>query len=477
MSDRVPPHSLDAEAAVLSAIFLDAAALDRVQDILLPVHYFADANRWIYEAMCDLRLRGLAADIVTVAEWLRDRKRLGQIGGTPYLAQIADATPHVANVEEHAQIVVVKWRLRQLIAIGSTAVAQAYAPVEKPQELLESVEQQLSDVTHQGQRIREEAVRTIASRVITRISRARDRGEAITGIQTGFAALDRLTGGLFESDLVVVAARTGLGKTSFAQSLACNVARRKRRADETFELGHAVLFCTLEQPRDQLVMRIASHEAEFDARLWRRPRVTEEDWRKISGSFAFLEHLPLYIDDTPALTLAELRAKVRRLKRQVERTMSDGTALVPSKPLKLVIVDYLQLMTGIREKGDTREREVASLSKGLKILAKQEDVCVVALSQLNREVEKQKDRRPQMKDLRESGAVENDADNIYFLYRESYYDRNTNQKLAAELDVAKQRNGPNGTIDLIFRQEFTRYYSAADEVSEGFEDWHDNYET
>jgi replicative DNA helicase len=243
---------------------------------------------------------------------------------------------------------------------------------------------------------------------------------------------------------------------------------------EQTELGYAVLFCTLEMPREQLVMRIASHEAEFDAGLWRRPRVTEEAWQKIFGSFDKLKDLPVYVDDTVALTLGELRAKVRRLKRQVERTNADGTALIPSKPLKLVVVDYLQLMKGQREKGDTREREVASLSNGLKNLAKQENIVVIAVSQLNRELEKQKDRRPQLKDLRESGALEADADNIYFLYRESYYDRNTTERLSAELDVAKQRNGPSGLVELIFRQEYTRYYSAAGEVGDEFDDYYDD---
>jgi len=460
---------------VLSAVLLKPESHDRVQDILAPEHFYADANRWIYEAVTELRLGGFPADIVLVANWLRDRNRLAQVGGTPYLAQIADATPEVANVEEHARIVAEKWRLRQMIAVAQTAVAAGYAPVEHPQALLEKVEQQIADVTHQGQRMREEAARTIASRIITRIARARERGQAITGIPTGFPALDRLTGGLFESDLVIVAGRPGLGKTSYAQSLACNVARRKQKANGTIELGHAVLFCTLEQPREQLVQRIASHEAQFDARVWRRPRVTEEDWRNISGSFAFLEHLPLYIDDTPALTLGDLRAKVRRLKRQVDRGIADQNALIPSKPLKLVIVDYLQLMKGVRERGGNREQEVAGLSQGLKNLAKQEQVCVVALSQLNRELEKNKDKHPQLKDLRESGAIEQDADSVCFLYRESYYDRETNEKLRAELDVAKQRNGPNGIVELIFRQEYTRYYSAAGEVGDEFDDWFDDY--
>ena len=471
--DRLPPHDMDAEAAVLSAIFLDPAALDRVQDMLGHEQFYSTANAHIYEAIADLRLAGNAADPVLVANWLRDRNRLAEVGGTPYLAQIVDATPAVANVEEHAQVIVVKWRLRQMIAICQAAAAAGYAPVEHPQELLEKVEQQIADVTHQGQRMREEAARTIAGRVLDRIARARARGEAVTGISTGFPALDRLTGGLFESDLIIIAARPGLGKTALAQSLACNVARPRLRHEQA-ELGHAVLFLTLEQPREQLVMRIASHEAEFDAGLWRRPRVTEEAWQKISSSFDKLRNLPVYVDDTVALTLGELRAKVRRLKRQVERSNADGTALIPSKPLKVVIVDYLQLMKGQREKGDTREREVSSLSQGLKNLAKQEHLVVIALSQLNRELEKQKDRRPQLKDLRESGSIEQDADNVYFLYRESYYDRNTTERLSAELDVAKQRNGPNGLVDLIFRQEYTRYYSAAGEVGDEFDDYFDD---
>jgi replicative DNA helicase len=472
VTDRVPPHSLDAEAAVLSAILLDAAALDRVHDRLRPHHFYADANRWVYEAIIDLRLGGLAVDIVLVSNWLRDRNRLAQVGGTPYLALLADATPAVAHVENHAAIIVEKWRLREVIRIGTQAIAESYTPLDKPQELFERVEREIAEVTHDTRAPREEVVRTIASRVITRIAHARARGEAITGTPTGFALLDRVTGGLFDTDLTIVAARPGLGKTALAQSLAANIARPKRRTDGSVELGHAVLFCTLEQPREQLAMRFASHEAEFDGKLWRAQRLKEADWMTLSGSFGAIEHLPIYIDDTPALTLGDLRSKVRRLKRQIERGIEMDSLLVPSKPLRLVIVDYLQLMKGIREKGDTREREVASLSMGLKNLAKQEELAVIAVSQLNRQLEKNKDKRPQMQDLRESGALEQDADNVWFLYRDSYYNRESPDQTSAELDIAKQRNGPNATIALVFKKEYTRYYSLAGESEYGeFDDY------
>jgi len=472
VADRVPPHSLDAEAAVLSAIFLDSAALDRVHDRLRSHHFYADANRWVYEAIVDLRLGGLAVDIVLVSNWLRDRSRLAQVGGTPYLAMLADATPAVANIEEHAKVVVEKWRVRELIRVGAQAQLEGYAPLDNPQELFERIEQEISSITHDTLAPREEALRTIHGRALTRISNARARGESITGVATGFTVLDRMTGGLFDSDLTIVAGRPGLGKTSFAQSLAANVARPKQLRDDSIELGHAVLFCTLEQPREQLAQRFASHEAEFDVKTWRAQRITEEAWQKMSGSFAAIERLPIYIDDTPALTLGDLRSKVRRLKRQIERGITAGDLLVPSKPLRVVIVDYLQLMRGVRERGDTREREVASITQGLKNMAKQEGIAVMALSQLNRELEKQKDRRPQLKDLRESGSLEQDADNVWFLYRESYYDRNTPDERLAELDIAKQRNGPNATIELIFKKEFTRYYSlAGDQEIDEFDDF------
>jgi replicative DNA helicase len=470
VSERTPPHALDAEAAVLSAILLDSAVLDRVHDRLRPHHFYADANRRVYDAIIDLRLGGLAVDVVLVSNWLRDRGRLAQVGGTPYLGMLQDATPAVAHVEEHARVVVEKWRLREMIRIGGQAVAEGYQPIDNPQELFERIEQQVAEVTHDTLAPREEVLRTIASRVLTRIANARARGESITGVPTGFTMLDRVTGGLFDTDLTIVAARPGLGKTAMMQSLAANVARPKRRADGSIEVGHAVLFCTLEQPREQLMMRFASHEAEFDAKLWRAPRLNEDAWMKLSGSFGAIEHLPIYIDDTPALTLGDLRSKVRRLKRQIERGIDAGSLLVPSKPLRLVIVDYLQLMKGIREKGDSREREVASLSMGLKNLAKQERLAVVAVSQLNRQLEKNKDKRPQLQDLRESGALEQDADNIWFLYRDSYYNRDSPDQTSAELDIAKQRNGPNAIIELAFKREYMRYYDLAQEYDE-FDDF------
>lgn len=459
MSDRIPPHDLDAEAAVISAILLDTDRYDVVGDFLEPGHFYADANRLVYEAIVDLRMQGKPADIVLIAGWLRDRGRLDQVGGTPYLAQLSDATPAIANILEHARAVVEKWRLRQLIATAQSAVAHAYANVENAQEFCEKVEEEIGDIAHRDDRVREELARTIIGRSVTRLADARARGETVGGIPTGFTMLDRLTGGLFPSDLTIVAGRPGLGKTSFAQSIACNVARPRFRGDGSVKLGHAVLFASLEQPRSQLAERLAGHEGEFDVGLWRRPRVTDGDWQKMVGSFGYLEHLPIYIDDTVAISLRELRAKIRRVKREVARGIEHGDAVVPSLPLGVVVVDYLQLMKGDRRGNDSREREVAGLSAGLKNLAKQEDVAIVALSQLNRAVEAQKNKRPELKDLRESGAIEQDADNVLMLYRESYYDPGTTEKLTAECIVAKQRNGPTGVVELVFREKYTRYYN------------------
>lgn len=466
-----PPQDMDAEAAILGGIFTDASVLDQVALELRADHFYADANRLVYEACLALQLAGHKPDIVLVASYLRDRNRLGQVGGGPYLAQLADATPIAGQLKAYCDIVRDKWRLRQLISAAKETVVLAYAPVENAQQLLEQHEQKVAELSHQGEVKKVEAVRTIGARVLENMRAARERGDMVMGIRTGLGAFDQMTGGLFTTDLNVVAARPGMGKTAFALSIACHIARPKRRADDSIVLGDGVLFCTLEQPREQLVQRIAAHEGDFDSKLWRSSRLREEDWTTLKKSWFGLEKLPIFIDDTPMLTLLQLRAKVRALKREI----SSQRTVVESNPLKVVIVDYLQLMQGVRERGDSREREIASLSAGLKNLAKQENLVIIAVSQLNRALESQKDKRPALKDLRESGAIEQDADNVYFLYRESYYDRAATDQRLAVLDIAKQRNGSTGSIELSFKKETGRFTGLID--SEYYDDgYFDQYD-
>jgi replicative DNA helicase len=469
---RVPPHDLDAEAAVLSAILLDADAFDRVQETLAPEHFYADANRRVYEAVLDLKSStGQPVDIVSVANWLRDRNRLAQIGGTPYLAQLADATPAVAHIGNHARIIREKWRTRQLIATCQHVTAQGYSGVEDVQAFIDSAEQAVFDIARVPATSSVVSAKEAIHKAFDILTETARRGGGVTGIETGFTGLDRLCSGLHRGDLYIVAARPGMGKTSFVLNLAVNVAspkalRAPAEGEPYFEApveepGFGVLFCSLEMPREQLAARLLAAEARVNMSAIRSGRPLREDWPKLTDAAARLSRLPLWIDDTPALTLLDLRAKIRRLQAEIAR----GDSHAPAQGLGLVAVDYLQLMQGRRD-AQSREQEISELSRGLKQLSKEMSVPVIALSQLNRAVETRttKDKRPQLSDLRESGAIEQDADTIVFIYRDEYYFReSTEKKGVAELIIAKQRNGPTGVIETRFTDAYTRFDNLASE--------------
>lgn len=459
---RVPPNDLDAEGAVLSAVLLDSGAFDQVQDLLRPEHFYADANRRIFEAVLELQTLGRPVDVVSVAGFLRDRNRLDQIGGTPYLAQLADATPAVAHVGAHAQVVREKWRLRQLIAICQRFAAEGFTSPPDVQKFIDGAEQAVFDIARTPEGTTVEPVRDAVVRAFKILEEAERRGGGVTGIPTGFTRLDKQCSGMHAGDLYIVAARPGMGKTSFVLNIALNVAAAQSTAaasEEYFETpaeepGHAVLFCSLEMPKEQLAARLLSSEARVDMSNIRGGSMSREDWSKLTEAASRLARLPLWLDDTPALTLLDLRAKIRRLQAEVGR----GESSVRAKGLGLVVVDYLQLMQGRRDAG-SREQEISELSRGLKQLAKEMRVPVLALSQLNRAVETRtsKDKRPQLSDLRESGAIEQDADTIIFIYRDDYYFKDSEVKGVAEIIVAKQRNGPTGTVMTRFTSAYTRF--------------------
>jgi replicative DNA helicase len=459
----VPPNDLDAEAAVLSAILLDAAAFDQVQEQLLPEHFYADANRRIFEAVVELQNAGRPVDVVSVAGFLRDRSRLEQIGGTPYLAQLSDATPAVAHVGAHAQVVREKWRLRQLIATCQRFAAEGYTTPPDVQKFIDQAEQAVFDIARTPEGTTVEPVRDAVVRAFKILEEAERRGGGVTGIPTGFNRLDRQCSGMHAGDLYIIAARPGMGKTSFVLNIALNVAatrvQKSRNPEEYFEApaeepGYGVLFCSLEMPKEQLAARLLASEAQVDMSNIRSGRMSRDDWSKLTEAASRLARLPLWLDDTPALTLLDLRAKIRRLQAEVTR----GESAARSQGLGLVVVDYLQLMQGRRDAG-SREQEISELSRGLKQLAKEMRLPVIALSQLNRAVETRtsKDKRPQLSDLRESGAIEQDADCIIFIYRDEYYVKDSEHKGVAEIIVAKQRNGPTGTVMTKFTSEFTRF--------------------
>ena len=467
---RVPPNDLDAEAAVLSAALLDGDAFDRVQEILKADHFYADANRRIYEAIVDLKSNSKPVDVVSVAAWLRDRNRLAQIGGTPYLAQLSDATPAVAHIEAHARLIREKWRLRQLINTCQRYTAEGYAGTEDVQLFIDSAEQAIFDIARVPETSSIVPVKDAIHGAFKLLADAARHGGGITGIETGFTQLDKQTAGLHPGDLYIVAGRPGMGKTSFVLNLAVNVARPRQVAVDpnregyleapVEEPGYGVLFCSLEMPREQLASRLLASEARVSMSNIRSGQVAREAWSKLTDAASRLGRYPLWLDDTPAISLLDLRAKIRRLQAEIKR----GDAPVPAKGLGLIAIDYLQLMSGRKDAG-SREQEISELSRGLKQLAKEMKVPVMALSQLNRSVETRttKDKRPQLSDLRESGAIEQDADTIMFIYRDEYYFKDSEDKGMAEVIVAKQRNGPTGTCMTKFTSEYTRFDNLAPE--------------
>jgi replicative DNA helicase len=471
IAGRVPPHDLDAEAAVLSAILLERDALDRVLEILRPEHFYSDANRRIYEGAEAIAAAGMPIDIVSIASWLRDRDRMGQIGGPSYLAQLADATPAVAHVAAHAQVVYEKWRIRQLIGTCQRISAEGYGDVGVVQEFIDVAEQSIYELARTPNSTTTQPLAQVLRAAFEQITQAAERGDRITGISTGYEQLDAKTAGLHDGDLMIVAARPGMGKTSFVLNLAVNVASPRTVSApgpgeagyggfERQDPGYAVAVFSLEMPREQLATRMVCSEGRVDLGRVRQGMLQAEDWRRLTEGASYLSSLPIWIDDSPLLGVLELRAKVRRIQAEYNRPATESS---PERRVGLVVVDYLQLMKG-RDGVNSREQEISEISRGLKRLAKELKVPVIALSQLNRAVETRttKDKRPQLSDLRESGAIEQDADCIIFIYRDEYYNaETTNQKGIAELIIAKQRNGPTGKILTRFAASYTRFDNLA----------------
>jgi replicative DNA helicase len=469
---RVPPHDLEAEAAVLSAVMLDQQALDKVNEFLRPEHFYSEAHRRIYEACVELSLRGQAPDVVQIGSWLRDHDRLSQVGGMAYLTQVLDAAPAVANVASYGRTIHEKWRIRNLIVACQRVVAQGYGGYGEAQHFIDGAEQAVYDIARTEQSNTVRTMKELVRDAFERIDRAAKRGVRLTGTPTGFDRYDRLTSGLHDGELTIVAARPGMGKTSLVLNMAVNVAspQQYEKADDPNdrweEPGHGVVVFSLEMPREQLVQRMLCSEARVDVGRLRTGMLSPSDWDKLTPAASHLSSLSIWIDDSPALGILELRSKVRRLQAEVDRV--DPESGEKKRRLGLVIVDYLQLMRG-RENAASREQEISEISRGLKQLSKELSIPVIALSQLNRAVEtrSEKSKRPQLSDLRESGAIEQDADNICFIYRDEYYNKESADRNVAELIIAKQRNGPVDTVRVRWDPSFTRFDNLAEGEYEG----------
>lgn len=434
MSERTPPIDLDAEAAVLSAMMLDAAALDIALDQLAHEHFYSEANRRVFEAVRDLASKGRPVDIVTVAGVLRSSNRLEQIGGSAYLAQLVDATPSVANVETYAATVRDKWSLRQAAAIGRQIAAEAFGPVEDTQAFLDEVERKLFECSQRSTDKEISAIASVMKAAYGRMCAAEARGGSVE-LPTGLLALDKKIGGLGRGRLTVVAARPGMGKTALATSVAENIAM----------LGIPVLIASLEMPEDELGMRMACTRAGASVMRGLNGWCSDEERSLVLRAMDELARLPIFIDDTASSTLMRIRAKARALKAKV------------GKPLGLVVIDYLQLISSEWRKGVSRDREVSDITAGLKRMSKELKCSVLLLSQLNREVETEKDKRPRLWHLRESGGIEQDADDVIFIYRDDYYHADSDEQGVAELIIAKQRNGPTGMVKVHFHASSTAF--------------------
>jgi replicative DNA helicase len=445
---RIPPQNLDAERSVLGGILLESSAFDEVQEIVKPEDFYREAHRKVFEAMRSLSQKSEPIDRVTVKDALTAQGVFASIGGDDFIDLLDKVVPVTTNVAWYARIVHEKAIARRLIEAGQAIAAQGYEQAGEVAEFLDDAERRIFSITEERGQTGFVAVQTIVKDAFKQIESLYARQEEITGISTGFSDLDRLTSGFQPGDLVILAARPSMGKTAFCLNIAAHAAIRARF--ESKRVGVAIF--SLEMPSVQLVMRMLASEARVDAQRLRTGRLIESDWPKLAHAAGQLAETTMHIDDSPGLTALDLRAKCRRLAGKL--SSSDA-------PLGLIIIDYLQLMKG-NERIDSREQQISEISRSLKGLAKELKLPVIALSQLNRSLEKRPDKRPIMSDLRESGAIEQDADTICFLYREEVYEKdNENVKGVAEVIIGKQRNGPIGTANVAFLHEFTRFENLA----------------
>lgn len=433
---RVLPQNIEAEQCILGGILIDNEALHRVLEIIGPDDFYRDNHRKIFLTFLELFEKNTPLDIITVTELLQKTGKLTEVGGASYIASLVDSVPTTANITHYAKIVKEKSILRNLITRATDIANLGFESSEDIEEILDKAEENIFSITQQRIQTPYYPLKDIIKETIETVDRLSAKKDAVTGIPTGFIDFDRLTAGLQPSDLIIIAGRPIMGKTSFALNIAQHAATCA---------GVPVGFFSLEMSKEQLAMRMLCAEARLDSQKIRLGRLTEGDRFRLIDAADTLYEAPIFIDDTPALSVLEIRAKARRLKSEYN--------------VGLLIVDYLQLMKG-RERTDTREREISEISRSLKALAKELNIPVVAVSQLSRRVE-ERPHKPQLADLRESGAIEQDADLIVFIYRDEVYNEETEDKGIAEIMVKKQRSGPTGTVKLAFLDKYTRFENLA----------------
>ena len=434
---KLPPYSLEAEQAVLGGLMIDNATWDQVSDTVMQADFYRADHRLIYEAIFDLAEENNPYDVVTLSEWLDSRNELNNVGGLSYLGSLAKNTPTAANIKAYAKIVRERSVLRQLIRVSTDIADSAYNPDGRTSaELLDMAESQVFEIAEKGGRSEGgyAKIQDLLVKAVDRIDELYQSDNAYTGIPTGFDDFDDMTSGLQKADLVIIAGRPSMGKTSFVMNLVENAAIKHKQPVAVF---------SMEMPGDQLVMRMMASLGRIDSNKIRTGKLDDADWPRLTSAVGILNEAPIFIDDTPGLNPMEIRSRARRIHRE--------------HGLGMIVIDYLQLMQSAKGNGENRATEISEISRSLKGLAKELGVPVLALSQLNRSLEQRPNKRPIMSDLRESGAIEQDADLIVFIYRDEVYNEDSESKGTAEIIIGKQRNGPIGMARLTFLGKYTRF--------------------
>ena len=431
---KIPPNDIEAEQAVLGSMLTDRDATVAATQVLKEDDFYREDHKLIYRAILNLYNRAEPIDIITLKSELTSMGKFEAIGGLEYLADLPERVPTTANVEKYIKIVEEKAILRNLIKTANEIITLGYDPTEEVEMIMDSAEKKIFDIMQSKNQKGYSPIKDVLVDTFAELEKLYNQKQHITGVPTGFADLDYKTAGLHGSDLVLVAARPAMGKTAFALNIATNAAIRAKVPVAVF---------SLEMSKEQLVNRVLASEAMVDSNKVRTGKLDEQDWGKLAGALGPLSESEIYIDDTPGISVMEIRAKCRKLKLE--------------KNIGLVVIDYLQLIQGSGKRNGSREQEISEISRSLKILAKEINVPVIALSQLSRAPEQRPDHRPMLSDLRESGAIEQDADIVMFLYRDDYYNEDSEKKNIAEIILAKHRSGSTGTVELLWLGNYTKF--------------------
>ena len=431
---KIPPHDVDAEQAILGSMLTDQDAVIDAMEVLKPEDFYREDNKYIYQSIINLYNRGEPIDIITVKAELTSMQKFEAVGGIEYLATLPDKVPLVANADKYIKIVEEKSILRQLIKAANEIQSVGYAQNEEIDNIVDQSEKMIFNIMQGKNQKGYTQIKDVLVETFAELEKLYNQKETITGVPTGFADLDYKTAGLHNSDLILIAARPAMGKSAFVLNIATYAAINTKKP---------VVIFNLEMSKEQLVNRMLCSEAMVDSNKIRTGKIDEEDWIKLATALGPLSEAPIYIDDTPGISVAEIRAKCRKLKLE--------------KNIGLVVIDYLQLIQGSGKRNASREQEISEISRSLKILAKELDVPVIALSQLSRAAEARQDHRPMLSDLRESGAIEQDADIVMFLYRDDYYNPDSEKKNIAEIILAKHRAGSTGTVELLWMGNYTKF--------------------